>query len=928
MVLKKLLLSAILSVSVFCVPAVAAQSLYESVTNEVLAKGIDYKFKNRLTKEGWLDIHVLTADLSNENIEIAPIISKKEIGLRETTDKLVLDNSAVAGVNSAYFGMTGKYSSSFGPEVANGNIMSLDTDKNIDSNQFGTYFVDKNGNALFDYYKTTMLFNVEGKDFFELTGINKITQMVYPLYIDKNIGENTAAIDARFEGLVKLKVENDHITYISQKGETVNIPENGYVIVLSSEYADAYVQYLAVGQSAKINMSSSLDLNNIKTAISGGGVILKNGVKPESIGEMAAGRQPRTLLGLSQDQKTLKLIVVDGKRSNGNNKSIGANVDEAIQILIEEGCYYGINLDGGGSSTMAVKDPLTKSVNIVSSPAEGVARAVMTAVGVFDNSAVGEVSSLNVVPSSNVAIAGGQVTFNVEGYDDNMHRIYVPIEQVTFSSDDNSGYFNGNVYTYGAAEKAKITVFYNGITVESDISIDDINSISAEVSDISLDVGESVSINVIANTYSGESININNMAKLNASFGSINNNVYTATEKGEGYIECSYGQNTCYVKVSVGTEEKAIDSFENVEYLDFSSYPSTIKGIAGLSQKYVSDGQNALGLSYYFDNSNETQAAYLNFVKPAPIEGKPKKLKLDVYGNKTGHWVRAKISDSNGNESVIDFSRDVSWEGWQTLTADIPNVSYPITLKTIYVAAISNSDTEQKVMYFDNLRGIYPVESNIEVPRNVSASDADFNSKQQGYYYVNIAGAVSSGNVNDTALYDKERKTVHGILQTNADISVYAGKSDISFGDSTEVIRWNDGYSVYYKDNVTFVNMTAKNGGFKSTYDEQWQRFENDILMSPNKFVVILTDVSPSNFDDEREGELFKSALKYIEDLEREVIVVSASSTAYWSSVKDGIQYINLPSMWLQNGSINKDFRILKLRFGNDKMSYQVNKVY
>ena len=363
------------------------------------------------------------------------------------------------------------------------------------------------------------------------------------------------------------------------------MPDDGYLVVLSSEYADAYLPYLAVGQSVKVNINSTFDLDNIQTAISGGGVILNNGVKPVDIGEMASGRQPRTLLGLSQDQNTLKLIVIDGKRSGGNNVSIGADVDEAIQILKDEGCYYGLNLDGGGSSTMAVKNTDSGSVEIVNSPAEGAARAVMTAVGIFDNSPVGSVKTLEVTPSSDVAVPGGTVTFNVEGYDENLHKISIPADQIQYISDDNSGVFNGNTYTYGAAESTNITVTYNGISQTCKLSLDYVTSISPEMSQISLEPGESKEIKVTAHTSSGSSMDITNIAQYDTTFGSMNGNVYSAAEKGSGYITCSYAGNTCYVEVAVGSEDKQIDSFENIQYLNFTSYPTDIQGIAGLSKK-------------------------------------------------------------------------------------------------------------------------------------------------------------------------------------------------------------------------------------------------------------------------------------------------------------------------------------------------------
>lgn len=98
-----------------------------------------------------------------------------------------------------------------------------------------------------------------------------------------------------------------------------------------------------------------------------------------------------------------------------------------------------------------------------------------------------------------------------------------------------------------------------------------------------------------------------------------------------------------------------------------------------------------------------------------------------------------------------------------------------------------------------------------------------------------------------------------------------AEKAIYQLVNSIEVIRWQNGYSVYYKDNVTLVNMTAVNGGFKSTNWDQWQRFKNDVIMSPNKYVVFFMDTSPSNFSDPLEGDLFKSALKEIEEAGRDV---------------------------------------------------------
>ncbi|MEJ6542721.1 phosphodiester glycosidase family protein [Brachybacterium paraconglomeratum] len=60
------------------------------------------------------------------------------------------------------------------------------------------------------------------------------------------------------------------------------------------------------------------------------------------------GRQPRTAVG-ARENGDLVLMVVDG-RAEGYSR--GVTLPELGQLLLDEGCVTGYNLDGGGSSTM------------------------------------------------------------------------------------------------------------------------------------------------------------------------------------------------------------------------------------------------------------------------------------------------------------------------------------------------------------------------------------------------------------------------------------------------------------------------------------------------------------------------------------------------------------------------------------------------
>jgi hypothetical protein len=72
-------------------------------------------------------------------------------------------------------------------------------------------------------------------------------------------------------------------------------------------------------------------------------------------------RHPRSAVAFNQDSTQLLLVVVDGR----SEKSVGMTTTELGALLIELGAWQGMNFDGGGSTTMVVKD------NIVNTPSDG-----------------------------------------------------------------------------------------------------------------------------------------------------------------------------------------------------------------------------------------------------------------------------------------------------------------------------------------------------------------------------------------------------------------------------------------------------------------------------------------------------------------------------------------------------------------------------
>ncbi|MBN1412924.1 MAG: phosphodiester glycosidase family protein [Spirochaetales bacterium] len=94
--------------------------------------------------------------------------------------------------------------------------------------------------------------------------------------------------------------------------------------------------------------------------------------------EFLEERHPRSAIGLSIDGRFLYLLVVDGRRPR---YSVGLDYKSLVQWLKVHGAYKGINVDGGGSSTLVVAGKRGGPV-IVNSVSGGAERVVANHIGI------------------------------------------------------------------------------------------------------------------------------------------------------------------------------------------------------------------------------------------------------------------------------------------------------------------------------------------------------------------------------------------------------------------------------------------------------------------------------------------------------------------------------------------------------------------
>jgi exopolysaccharide biosynthesis protein len=106
--------------------------------------------------------------------------------------------------------------------------------------------------------------------------------------------------------------------------------------------------------------------------LTGSGVILIEEGKAVDNKSYTA-REPRTAIAVTKDQYVY-MMVVDGRKTG---VSEGMLYDDMSSIFKALGAYWAVNLDGGGSSQMLVRNPSSKQFEIRNSPSDGTQRSVI-----------------------------------------------------------------------------------------------------------------------------------------------------------------------------------------------------------------------------------------------------------------------------------------------------------------------------------------------------------------------------------------------------------------------------------------------------------------------------------------------------------------------------------------------------------------------
>jgi hypothetical protein len=134
---------------------------------------------------------------------------------------------------------------------------------------------------------------------------------------------------------------------------------------------------LVVRQGGKVGIEQvSVPEADLQQVISGNVMLVAKG---KAVKNDNSARHPRTAVGVDEKGTKLVILVVDGRNPG---VSVGMTYGDLADEFIRLGCFSAINLDGGGSTSMVMREPNADTWKIINRPSDGKERAVANVLGV------------------------------------------------------------------------------------------------------------------------------------------------------------------------------------------------------------------------------------------------------------------------------------------------------------------------------------------------------------------------------------------------------------------------------------------------------------------------------------------------------------------------------------------------------------------
>ncbi len=677
-------------------------------------------------------VNVLEIDISNPFITLETVKAAKggreQLRAFEKTSsmsnrKSYLGHIVVGAVNGDFYNtQTGE---PINIQIENGEILKKPYPRSV----FGLTADKKPFIEIFSFSGNI----IAGDSVRAIDGINEARGSDMLIFYNSYFGDSTATNQWGSEALISPLnqwVVNDTVycvvdTIVNWVG-SMKIPIGKAVLSGHGKAGEFLRNNLKIKDTVKIVFHLAPNVGKVAQAIGGLPRIIRDGQNVVSQTYQQEGasssftysRHPRTAVGFSKDSAKIYFVTVDGRQAS----SVGMTLDELANFMLTLGVWNGVNLDGGGSTTMVVRGKVVNSPSDVTGE-----RSVSNAIIIVSSAPQDTLSKIEIEPKRLKIFRGEQLQFRVFGYDKYFNPIQISSSQISWSCDSSIGTINlSGLFTAGRRNDSGYVyvTHINGLRDSCFVVVYGMKDISISPKNVVTDTGRTVQFSVKGFDLEGNlrTISGNDIRwEVIGGIGTVNIlGLFRGQMEGSGKVIAKVDElsDTADVQVIIERGEKLLERFEEMKFTLSTENIDECKIF--LSDSNFISGSKSLSIEYRFIHTTGKQHwVYIN--SEIPVYGVPDSIYLYVYGDGGSYRVYYFVSDDN-DEIFVFTGGIINWANeWRRVgastkypiqTASGTYFCYPIKISKIafyFTGIYSNGLEYSGKIFIDDLSVTYPV---------------------------------------------------------------------------------------------------------------------------------------------------------------------------------------------------------------------------
>ena len=339
----------------------SCQTSSTAINSEELAPGVVHH-EIYLLQGPW-SIHLIEIDLVSAwkaGIRLRTAKSDPALGGEKTSNMAA---RAIAAINGDFFYASGR---PLGMQIHAGTLLQ-------GPNARSAFAIAEDGNPMIAVFRFRASLSTAAGQVLAISRFNRKSVARGPIfynYVAQTWKDSVhAAVGFQLQSLGGHLAINDTIAarvlQVRRRAWPLRLEPDQWLVAVGAE--DLPNENIAPGDTLKLSFALPPATRHLQEAIGGGPRIIRDGstsieYEPEHLDySFARDRNSRTAIGYTANQQTLFLVTVDGGQPG---YSVGMRLEELANFMVHEladftvsgaNAYQALNMDGGGSTTMVVR---------------------------------------------------------------------------------------------------------------------------------------------------------------------------------------------------------------------------------------------------------------------------------------------------------------------------------------------------------------------------------------------------------------------------------------------------------------------------------------------------------------------------------------------------------------------------------------------